>query len=74
MALADLAVVLDLLELDERDRREHVGEVRLVAGHRDVVERPVAAAHEPEIADRVGDVVAIVVTSPPSPAAMFFVA
>ena len=59
LPLADLAMPLELVELDERDRREHVGEVRLVAGHGDVVERAVAAAHQPQLADRVGDVVAV---------------
>ena len=48
---ADRRVPLELVELDERDRGEHVGEVRLVAGHGEVVERAVAAAHQPEVAD-----------------------
>ena len=52
-------VLGQLVELDEGDRREDVGEVRLVAGHRDVVERAVAAAHQPEIADRLRDVVPV---------------
>ena len=69
-----LGVVVELVELHERDRREHVGEVRLVAGHGEVVERAVAAAHQAEVADRVGHVAPLVETSPPSPAAMFFVA
>ena len=55
----DLGVALDLVELAERDRREHVGEVRLVAGHRDVVERAVAAAHQPQVANRLRDLVAV---------------
>ena len=42
----DRPVPLDLVELAERDRGEHVGEVGLVPGHRDVVERAVAAAHD----------------------------
>ena len=45
------AVALDLVELAERDRGEHVGEVRLVARHGDVVERAVAAAHDRQPAD-----------------------
>ena len=46
---------LDLVELDERDRGEHVREVRLVARDDDVVERAVAAAHEPQVLDRLRD-------------------
>src|SRR5438046_2527906 len=49
----------ELAELDDRDRRQYVGKVRLVAGHADVVERPVAAAHQPQLADRAGDVRAV---------------
>ncbi len=52
-------VLGELVELDERDRREHVGEVRLVAGHGEVVERAVAAPHQAQVADRVGDVVVV---------------
>ena len=52
-------VLGQLVELDEGDRGEHVGEVRLVAGDGDVVERSVAAAHQPEIPDRVRDVVPV---------------
>ena len=58
-ASADRAVALDLVELAERDRGEHVGEVRLVAGHGDVVERAVPAAHHRQLVDRLGDVVAV---------------
>ena len=59
VALADRAVRVDLPELHERDRGEHVAEVRLVAGHADVVERAVPAPHQPPVADRLGDVVAV---------------
>ena len=59
LALARGRVLGQLVELDERDRGEHVGEVRLVAGDGDVVARAVAAAHQPQVADRVGDVVAV---------------
>ncbi len=55
LAPPDLAVLLQLVELDERDRGQHVGEVRLVAGDDDVVERAVPAAHEPQVLDRLGD-------------------
>ena len=55
----DLAVAVDLVELDERDRGEDVAEVRLVAGHGDVVERAVAAAHHPQVVERLCDVVAV---------------
>ena len=51
-------VPLDLVELAEGDRGEHVGEVGLVPGHRDVVERAVAAAHDRQRADRLGELVA----------------
>ena len=74
LARADRGVVLELVELDERDRREDVGEVRLEAPGHLVVERPVAASCEPHVADPLGDVVSVVATSPPSPAATFFVA
>ena len=50
---------LELVELHERDRGEDVGEVRLVAGHRDVVERAVAAAHDAEVVDRRREVVPV---------------
>ncbi len=50
---------LDLVELHERDRREHVAEVRLVAGNRDVVERAVAAAHHAKVVERRREVVAV---------------
>ena len=59
LPLADRGVRGQLVELDERDRREHVGEVRLVAGHGEVVERAVAAAHQAQVADRLGDVVVV---------------
>ena len=38
---------------------EHVGEVRLVAGNGDVVERAVAAAHDPMLVDRARDGVVV---------------
>ena len=57
--LADRRVPIELVELAERDRGQHVGEVRLVAGHRDVVQRAVAAAHQAQPAERLGDVVAV---------------
>ena len=47
LPLADRAMPFELVELHERDRREDVREVRLVAGNGDVVERAVAATHEP---------------------------
>src|SRR5262249_3675393 len=53
--LADRAVALELVELRERDRGEDVGEVRLVAGNGDVVERTVAAAHHAQVVDRARD-------------------
>ena len=56
---ANLGVPLDLVELHERDRGEHVAQVRLVAGHRDVVERAVAAAHHAQVVERLGEVVAV---------------
>jgi hypothetical protein len=49
--LANRAVPRKLLELDERDRSEDVGEVGLVAGHRDVVERAAGTAHQPQLLD-----------------------
>ena len=57
LPLADPRVALELVELDERDRRQHIREVRLVAGDGEVVERAVAAAHQPQLPHRVGDVV-----------------
>ena len=75
MPPADLAVPFDLVELHERDRREDVGEIRLVPGHGDVVERAVPAPHHPQVVERVPrGRRAFVAISPPSPAAMFFVA
>ena len=59
LARPDLGVVLDPVELDERDRGEDVGEVRLEAGRHLVVACSVAAAGEPHAADRLGDVVAV---------------
>ena len=59
LALARRGVLGQLVELDERDRREHVGEIGLVAGDGDVVERAVAAAHQTEVPDRVGDLVRV---------------
>ena len=53
------AVLHHLVELAERDRGEHVREVRLVPGHRDVVERPVAAAHDRQVADPLGEPVVV---------------
>ena len=58
LALPDRRVRLDAVELDERDRREHVREVRLEPRRDLVVERPVATPGEPHVPDRVGDVVA----------------
>ena len=55
VAPADRCVLLDLVQLAERDRGKDVGEVRLEAGDRDVVERALAAAHEPEVAQRGGE-------------------
>ena len=49
----------ELVELAEGDRGEDVGEIRLVAGHGDVVERAVPAPHDAEIVDRGRDVVAV---------------
>ncbi len=59
LALTAGGVLGELVELDERDRREHVREVRLVARHRDVVERAVAAPHQAQVPDRVGDGVVV---------------
>ena len=59
LALPRGGVLRQLVELDERDRREHVGEVGLVAGNGDVVARAVAAAHQAQVADRVGDLVGV---------------
>src|SRR3954471_9994304 len=55
----DLAVPVDLVELDERNRREYVAEVRLVPRYRDVVERAVAAAHHAQIVQRLREIVAV---------------
>ena len=75
LARADLGVRLELVELDERDRGEDVGEVRLEAGRHLVVARAVAAAGEPHAPDRRSATSSrFVATSPPSPAATFFVA
>ena len=52
MARADLAVALDLVELDERDRSQHVREIGLVAGNGDVVEGAVPPAHDAQIVER----------------------
>ncbi len=47
----DLLVLVDLLELDERERGEQVGQVHLEAGDADVVERPGRSAHQPQLVD-----------------------
>jgi hypothetical protein len=52
-------VALELVELAQSDRRVNVGEVRLEARDADVVERAVPAAHEPVLADRVGEAVVV---------------
>ena len=59
VAPANLGVMLDLVQLDERDRREDVAEIRLVAGHGDVVERAVPAPHDAQVVERLGEVVAV---------------
>ena len=59
LSSADLRMPLHLVELHERDRREHVGEVRLVARNRDVVAGAVAAAHQAQVLHSVRDVGAI---------------
>ena len=59
LALARGGVLRELVELHERDRSEHVGEVGLVAGDGDVVERAVAAAHQAQVPDRVRDLVRV---------------
>ena len=59
LAAANRTVPFDLVELHERDRREHVAEVRLVAGHGDVVQRAVSAPHHPQVVERVGEIVAV---------------
>jgi hypothetical protein len=59
VTLANRPVTLDLVQLDERDRREHIREVRLVARNRNVVQRAVAAAHDAQVVDGRGDVVAV---------------
>ena len=56
---ADRRMPLHLVELHERDRREHVGEVRLVTRDRDVVARAVASAHQAQVAHCVGDIGAV---------------
>ncbi len=53
--LADLPVPLDLVQLAEGDRRQDVGEVRLVARHGDVVQRAMPAPHHAKVVDRVCD-------------------
>jgi hypothetical protein len=55
----DLSVALELVELAEGDRGMDVREVRLEAGDADVIERPVASAHQPELPDRVSQVVVV---------------
>ena len=52
---ADLPVPLDLVQLAEGDRRQDVGEVRLVARHGDVVQRAVPAPHHAKVVDRACD-------------------
>ena len=52
-------MALELVELHERDRGEHVREVRLVAGDGEVVARAVAPAHEPEVLHGRGDGVVV---------------
>ena len=56
LARADRRVVLELVELDERDRREDVGEVGLEAPGHLVVARAVAPSGEPHAPDPLGDV------------------
>ena len=73
MTAADLGVLRDLVELAEH-RGQYVGEVRLEAGHRDVVERAFSAAHEPEVAKLRVDGVVVGRHHSASPAATFFVA
>ena len=71
----DRAVPLELVELDERDRRVHVREVGLEARVADVVERAVRrAASAGARALRRRARRWSVVMMPPSPAATFFVA
>ena len=52
-------MVVEPVELDERDRSENVGEVGLEARSRLVVARAVATACEAHRADPVGDVVTV---------------
>ena len=52
LPLPDPRVRLDPVELDERDRREHVREVRLEPRADLVVERPVATPRQPHVPDR----------------------
>ena len=59
VASPDLGVLLDLVQLAERNRCEDVGEVRLEPGDGDVVERALAAAHQAEVPKRGGDVVVV---------------
>ena len=75
VAPADLACRSTLSSWTSAIDGEHVGEVRLVAGDRDVVERAVAAPHHAQVVDRRGERRRrFVASSPPSPAATFFVA
>ncbi len=57
--LADRAVRAELVELDECDCGQDVGEVGLVARNRDVVERAARAAHQPQVLQARGEVVAV---------------
>ena len=55
----NLGVRTDLVELAQRDRGEHVGEVGLVARHGEVVEGAVPASHQAQVLQGLGDAVAI---------------
>ena len=74
LPLANRAVGFQLVELDERDRGQDVREVGLVARDGDVVERAARAAHQPKLVEPAARSSRFVATSPPSPAATFFVA
>src|SRR5207248_10657018 len=55
LAPRNRGVRVDVVGADARDRGGRVREVRLVARHGDVVTRAVAATHQAEITDRIGD-------------------
>ena len=55
LTLANRAVLVQLLELHEGNRREHVREIGLVSRNRYVVERAVTAPHQAKVSHRLGD-------------------